>query len=41
MLNEDIPHFEVYVRSEFLQDFEEGSEGLLKGACHEMEVFRR
>ena len=34
MLNDDIPHFEVYVRSEFLQDFEEGSEGLIRGVCH-------
>tara|TARA_R100000808_G_scaffold24885_1_gene59069 strand:- start:2300 stop:2938 length:639 start_codon:yes stop_codon:yes gene_type:complete len=34
MLNDDIPHFEVYVRTEFLQDFEEGSEGLIRGVCH-------
>ena len=34
MLNDDIPHFEVYVRSEFLQDFEEGAAGLIRGVCH-------
>lgn len=34
MLNVDIPQFEVYVRSEFLYDFQQGSEGLVKGLCH-------
>mgnify|MGYP003131305342 FL=1 len=34
MLSEDIPHFPVYVRSEFLYDFQEGSEGFLEGVCH-------
>jgi len=34
MLNEDIPHMEVYVRTEFLHDFQRGSEGLQKGICH-------
>ena len=34
MLNQDMPHMEVYVRSEYLHDFQEGSEGLVKGICH-------